>query len=201
MKITIKSGVVTIKTREKIPKKGRSTKAYIIFLHRIIMALKEYNLKRDFKKTTEPKGKTKSKEKNIFVVQRHNATRLHYDLRLEINGVLKSWAIPKKPSSKKGVRNLAVETEDHPLEYANFEGTIPKGQYGAGKVTIWDRGTFRNMRKISMKESFQTGLLEVYLSGENLKGGFALINTKFQGNKRNWLLIKMKDDKYDFPNG
>src|SRR5512138_2507582 len=136
------------------------------------MVLEDYAKKRDFKKTKEPKAKIKnSRKKTIFVVQRHNATRLHYDLRLEMGGVLKSWALPRKPSSEKGEKNLAVETEDHPMEYGSFEGTIPKGQYGAGNVTIWDKGTFRNMRKISLEESYKQGQIEVSLNGENLKGG------------------------------
>jgi len=164
------------------------------------MSLGGYRKKRDFLKTPEPRGRTRKKE-NVFVVQEHSARRLHFDFRLAIEGVLKSWAVPNGIPLKVPEKRLAVETEDHPIEYAKFEGVIPKGQYGAGKVRIWDNGTYRNIRKMGMKESYENGQIEVNLKGSVLKGNFALINTKFNNNPKNWLIIKMKDDKYDFTNG
>ena len=129
---------------------------------------------------------------DIFVVQKHQARNLHYDFRLKIGRVLKSWAVPKKPEGKKGEKRLAVETEDHPLSYATFHGEIPTGNYGAGKVEIWDKGSFKNLKNISMRKAYDEGHIEVNLKGGKLKGNFALVNTKFNGNKKNWLLIKIK---------
>jgi len=146
------------------------------------MVLEEYKKKRDFSKTPEPKVvKTKSKDNKIFVIQKHDASHLHYDLRLEIEGVLRSWAIPKTPPEKEGEKRLAVQTEDHPIEYADFEGTIPEGQYGAGTVVIWDKGYFLP-EKISDKEI----LFE--LEGKKMKGKFALVRFK----DKNWLFFKRK---------
>lgn len=123
----------------------------------------------------------------IFVIHEHHARHLHYDLRLEMEGVLKSWAVPKGPSMNPADKRLAVMVDDHDLEYADFEGTIPEGQYGAGRVIIWDRGEFK-----LLKGSLEEGSLEFELSGNKLKGRFALIRmTKGKGN--NWLLIKIKD--------
>jgi DNA ligase D-like protein (predicted 3'-phosphoesterase) len=162
----------------------------------------EYEKKRDFEKTPEPSEKSGSKE-DIFVVQRHDATNLHYDFRLKIGNTLKSWALPRIPTSKYGEKRLAVNTEDHPLSYADFEGTIPKGNYGAGKVKIWDKGKFNNIRKVSLETSYKQGQIEVNLKGKKLKGNFTLIQTKFNDNPKNWLLIKTKDDKFKdkFENG
>jgi DNA ligase D-like protein (predicted 3'-phosphoesterase) len=123
----------------------------------------------------------------IFVVQRHQARHLHYDLRLEMDGVLKSWAVPKEPPLEPGVKRLAVEVEDHPLEYANFEGVIPEGMYGAGRVEIWDRGTYQ-LKHRSMDK------IEFSLNGEKMRGDYVLI--RFKRNK-NWLLIKRKGNKSD----
>jgi len=164
--------------------------------------LKQYKSKRDFKKTPEPKSSKKT-EKEIFVVQKHDATNLHYDFRLKIGSALKSWAIPKRPTGQYGERRLALETEDHPLSYASFEGIIPKGNYGAGKVEIWDKGSFKNIRKVSMQKSYEQGQIEVNLKGKKLKGNFTLIQTKFNDNPKNWLFIKTKDDKFldKFANG
>jgi DNA ligase D-like protein (predicted 3'-phosphoesterase) len=163
--------------------------------------LKRYHSRRDFAKTSEPKGgKFQGGQKPTFVVQRHDARNLHYDFRLEIDGVLKSWAVPKKPSLDSSIKRLAILTEDHPLEYVGFEGVIPKGEYGAGKVFPWDKGTYVNKRaqkqakeKKDMRSSFEDGLIEVELQGRRLKGGWAL--KKLQ--KNNWLLIKMNDDQKD----
>ena len=165
--------------------------------------LSEYKNKRDFDKTIEPEGgKKKSKGKPRFVIQEHDASQLHYDFRLEIDDVLKSWAIPKGPSMDPSVKRMAVLTEDHPLEYMEFEGTIPEDEYGGGTVIVWDGGIYRNLReekeedKMSMKESFEDGKVEVWLEGKKISGGFVLIRT---GNKKDnkWLFKKMKDDEAD----
>src|SRR5438046_340770 len=159
------------------------------------MSLKKYRAKRDFEQTSEPKGRpAKKNSKPIFVVQEHHASRLHYDFRLEADGVLKSWAVPKQPSLNPAIKRLAVQVEDHPLEYANFSGEIPAGQYGAGVVHIWDKGTYENIlaRKPhpqSMAEGINAGRLEVQLHGRKLKGNFALIRMAKRGQKPSWLLI------------
>ena len=121
--------------------------------------LSDYIIKRDFKKTPEPKRSGIKREKDIFVIQEHDATHLHYDLRLKIGNVLKSWAIPEKPTGNQEEKRLAINTEDHPLSYANFKGTIPKGNYGAGTVKIWDKGTFENLRTISLKKSYHETII------------------------------------------
>ncbi|MCF8234247.1 MAG: 3'-phosphoesterase [Bacteroidales bacterium] len=166
--------------------------------------LNEYKEKRDFKKTTEPKGgKKKKSDKPRFVIQKHDASSLHYDFRIEIEGVMKSWAIPKGPSTDPSEKRLATLTEDHPIEYADFEGTIPEDQYGGGTVIVWDGGTYRNIRAdkeddgMSMQESFEDGKVEVWLEGKKLKGGYVLIHTKQGGNEKNWLFKKMKDEEAD----
>ncbi|MBU2535932.1 MAG: DNA polymerase ligase N-terminal domain-containing protein [Chloroflexota bacterium] len=146
------------------------------------MGLDEYCQKRKFDKTPEPAGEVDSEEGNRFVVQKHQASHLHYDFRLEIEGVLKSWAVPRGVPDAPGVRRLAVQTEDHPVEYIDFAGTIPEGEYGGGTVEIWDSGTFRLDRK-SPKE------LEFDLQGQKLSGAYVLIHT----DGRNWLLIKRKE--------
>ncbi len=146
------------------------------------MGLEEYRQKRKFDKTPETAGEAGSGEGNRFVVQKHQASHLHYDFRLEMKGVLKSWAVPKGVPEAPGVRRLAVQTEDHPVEYIDFEGKIPEGEYGAGMVEIWDRGTFRLDRE-STKE------IEFSLQGQKLSGAYVLVHT----NSKNWLLIKRKD--------
>jgi len=156
--------------------------------------LSEYRKKREFETTPEPGGGTeKTGAERTFVIQEHDASHLHYDLRLEIDGVLVSWAVPKEPSSDPGKKRLAVRTEDHPLEYADFEGTIPEGHYGAGTVTIWDRGTYENRREVNMEDSLSEGKIEIRLHGRKLKGGYNLIRTKWKGNSENWLLIKSRN--------
>jgi len=165
-------------------------------------ALKEYKGKRDFRKTLEPSaGERHTGNEPIFVIQKHNARTLHYDFRLEVEGVLKSWAVPKGPSTNPRERRLAVAVEDHPLDYADFEGGIPNGEYGAGAVLVWDRGTYRNLRAeddepVSMAEALRDGHVAVWLEGEKLRGGYALIRTG-KGDDAQWLLIKMKDDEAD----
>jgi bifunctional non-homologous end joining protein LigD len=157
--------------------------------------LKKYQKKRDFAQSPEPQGgkRTRSK-KPLFVIQKHAASHLHYDVRLEIDGVLVSWAVPKGPSNNPGVKRLAIQTEDHPMEYAHFEGVIPAGNYGAGTVMVWDKGTYKNLKKhngktVSMKQCLRNGQIEVFLRGKKVYGGYALIKTA-----RGWLLIKMRDE-------
>lgn len=166
--------------------------------------LSEYREKRDFSRTAEPAGAETSAESGdgpIFVIQKHDATTLHYDFRLEIDGVLVSWAVPKGPSLDPAEKRLAVPTEDHPLSYADFEGVIAAGEYGAGPVIVWDRGTYRNLQAdkeepLSMAASLEKGHVEVWLEGEKLQGGFALIRTHMGGGPK-WLLVKMKDEHAD----
>lgn len=163
------------------------------------MPLKEYRKKRKFRKIPEPKGNIrKTKGKNpVFVVQKHDASHLHYDFRLEISGVLKSWAVPKGPSLNPQDKRLAIETEDHPVEYADFEGVIPEGEYGAGTVMVWDKGAFENVsekdgKEISAEKAYKHGHISFVLKGRKLKGAFSL--TRFRPPDK-WLLVK-KDDKY-----
>jgi bifunctional non-homologous end joining protein LigD len=146
--------------------------------------LQEYLAKRDFTKTPEPMGCEKTSEGKSFVVQEHNARRLHYDLRLEREGVLKSWAVPKGIPKESGVKRLAVQTEDHPLDYGGFEGEIPKGQYGAGMVKIWDSGFYE-------VKLWEEDKIEFLLHGERLRGRYVLVRLK-KGGKKNWLLLKMR---------
>lgn len=148
------------------------------------MSLKKYWAKRDFKRTAEPKGKVLKTKEHRFVVQEHRTLdgRLHYDFRLEIEGVLKSWAVPKGPPEKAGEKRLAVQVEDHPLEYQVFHGVIPEGQYGAGKVEIWDVGKLKIKEKTANSIRFE-------LFGKRLKGSFSLFQPPtFE--KKNWLLFK-----------
>ena len=166
-------------------------------------SLKEYQEKRDFRRSPEPAGGEREESgKPLFVIQKHDASSLHYDFRLEMDGVLKSWAVPKGPSTDPSVKRLALPTEDHPLEYADFEGVIPQGEYGGGTVMVWDTGPYRNLRAekqgdgLTMAQSYDDGKLEVSLEGEKLQGGYALIRTG-NGEDARWLLIKMNDDKAD----
>ncbi|MBU0744368.1 MAG: hypothetical protein KKE11_03260, partial [Gammaproteobacteria bacterium] len=152
--------------------------------------LNEYNKKRDFRKTAEPEdSNVNDVVSDIFVVQKHYASHLHYDFRLALDGVLKSWAVPKGPSLNPADKRLAVMTEDHPLEYANFEGVIPEGEYGAGKVEIWDRGTWKPVSDLAAWIEHRK--LEFILNGKKLKGVWVLIGLK--DDPKNWLLIKKKD--------
>jgi DNA ligase D-like protein (predicted 3'-phosphoesterase) len=165
-------------------------------------ALKEYKKKRDFKKTSEPApGKLNKNHKPLFVIQKHDASSLHYDFRIQIDGVLKSWAVPKGLSTDPREKRLAIRTEDHPIEYANFEGVIPEDEYGGGPVLIWDRGEFRNIKEedkgdASLLKNLQEGHLTIWLEGEKLKGGYALIRTG-KSDDDNWLIIKMDDKEAD----
>jgi DNA ligase D-like protein (predicted 3'-phosphoesterase) len=161
--------------------------------------LHEYRRKRDFHRTPEPRGGVQNRgHEPVFVVQKHDASRLHYDFRLEVDGVLKSFAIPKGPSMNPRDKRLAVPTEDHPLEYRNFEGIIPEGQYGAGRVIVWDTGTFRNITKrdgqpVPLDQAIENGQLAIWLEGKKLKGGFALTRIR-DGKKPVWLLVKKRDE-------
>ncbi|MFL6490352.1 MAG: DNA polymerase ligase N-terminal domain-containing protein, partial [Nitrososphaera sp.] len=164
------------------------------------MSLKEYNSKRNFKKTPEPGGAisdtSEQSNKGVlrFVIQKHNASRLHYDFRLETrDGVLLSWAVPKGPSLNPRQKRLAVETEDHPLDYIDFEGVVPEGNYGAGTVIVWDTGTYTTERDI--RQQFRDGKISFLLSGKKLKGSFSLI--KIRQRHKQWLLIKSDEDNDD----
>jgi DNA ligase D-like protein (predicted 3'-phosphoesterase) len=166
-------------------------------------ALHDYQQRRNFTTSPEPTGEgTKRQDKaSIFVIQKHAARNLHYDFRLEIDGVLKSWAVPKGPSINPIDKRLAVPTEDHPMAYADFEGIIPTGNYGAGTVMIWDTGTYENIKKkngklIPLKECYEKGQIEIILHGKKLHGGFTLIRLTTSGQER-WLLIKMRDEYAD----
>jgi bifunctional non-homologous end joining protein LigD len=159
------------------------------------MPLEEYAAKRRFEKTPEPApGAGKSRfPPNYFCVQRHDATRLHYDFRLEIDGVLKSWAVPKGPTLDPALKHFAAHVEDHPLEYGDFEGNIPKGNYGAGSVMLWDRGTFTLLGDVGGLEQIARGDLKFQLHGEKLTGDFALVHMKGRGKGNDWLILKKRD--------
>jgi len=155
------------------------------------MSLEEYRRKRDFGRTSEPEGDEVAKAAGgRFVVHEHHASRLHFDLRLEMEGVLKSWAVPKGPSMNPADKRLAVMVEDHPLDYIDFRGEIEEGNYGAGAVEIWDSGTYR-----VLEGSLDRGTLVIEFAGENLKGQFRLV--RFSTEEKNWLLIKGRDDFAD----
>jgi DNA ligase D-like protein (predicted 3'-phosphoesterase) len=165
--------------------------------------LKEYQGKRDFSKTPEPRGASGTSGKRpVFTIQQHKASSMHWDFRLEVDGVLASWAVPKGPSTDPGDKRLAVRTEDHPLDYARFEGVIPKDQYGGGAVIVWDYGEYENQSEkdgesLSVARALDTGHVSVRLHGQKLSGGYSLIHTKMRGDAKNWLLVKEKDDGAD----
>jgi bifunctional non-homologous end joining protein LigD len=161
--------------------------------------LLDYRTKRDFTKTAEPRGdkKIRSAEYPRFVIQKHDATRLHYDLRLEVDGVFKSWAVTKGPSRDPADKRLAVEVEDHPLDYGDFEGTIPEGEYGGGTVMLWDRGFWSPLETGDPAQALAEGELKFNVAGEKLKGSYVLVRMKHDrmgGKRTNWLLIKHKDE-------
>jgi bifunctional non-homologous end joining protein LigD len=175
--------------------------------------LDEYRHKRDFSKTAEPAGRGAAARRSSttlqFVIQKHAATSLHFDLRLELDGVMKSWAVPKGPSLDPAVKRLAMQVEDHPIEYNSFEGTIPKGEYGGGTVMVWERGTYGADRDAGartaddrsdvqvLRDGYERGDLKFVLAGERLQGSWVLVRTRFsRGNsasKPQWLLIKHRD--------
>jgi DNA ligase D-like protein (predicted 3'-phosphoesterase) len=173
--------------------------------------LAEYERKRDFSKTSEPGSKPKRKRGKRapkrrhprFVIQKHAATSLHYDFRLEVDGVLASWAVPKGPSLDPKDKRLAMRTEDHPMDYIDFEGVIPKGEYGAGPVIVWDRGVYQNISEtrrgqpLTIEEGLEKGDLKLLLLGEKVKGAYALVRTSPPGEREKWLLIKKRDEGAD----
>src|SRR5262249_8646643 len=185
----------------------------------LMAKLEEYKRKRRFDRTPEPSGEPVPKPAkqtrlpkpklphcevrpdaehgDTFVVQKHRATRLHYDFRLAIDGTLKSWAVPKGPSQSHADKRLAVRTEDHPLDYADFEGKIPEGNYGAGTVMVWDRGTFASEGGVEATKQLQRGELKFTLNGEKLRGSFVLVKLKRSEKGNEWLLIKHEDGAAD----
>ena len=160
-------------------------------------SLRDYHRKRNFTRTAEPSGKLRRQTGNLFVVHKHAARRLHYDLRLELDGVLKSWAVTRGPSLSPEDKRLAVHVEDHPLDYAEFEGRIPEGEYGAGSVIVWDRGRWST--EGDPHQQLAKGHLEFELSGSKLKGRWHLVHMKGRerSGKENWLLIKAEDEYAD----
>jgi DNA ligase D-like protein (predicted 3'-phosphoesterase) len=173
-------------------------------------SLSEYERKRDFSKTKEPSGKAKGSGKSParrrhprFTIQKHSATSLHYDLRLEVDGVLASWAVPKGPSLDPRDKRLAMRTEDHPMDYLEFEGVIPKGEYGGGPVIVWDRGVFQNISEtrrgepMELSKAIEVGDVKVFMLGEKIKGAYALVRTSDPGEREQWLLIKKRDEGAD----
>jgi bifunctional non-homologous end joining protein LigD len=164
--------------------------------------LAEYRRKRDFTRTAEPRGgRRKRAVKLAYVIQKHAASHLHFDLRLQLDGVMKSWAVPKGPSLDPAVKRLAMQVEDHPIEYNAFEGTIPKGEYGGGTVMIWDRGTYEYggddalEGEAGLREGYRRGDFKFVLHGKRLKGSWVLVRTRRGDPKRaQWLLIKHRDE-------
>jgi bifunctional non-homologous end joining protein LigD len=168
--------------------------------------LAEYRRKRDFSRTREPVGgKRKKSPRLAYVIQKHAASRLHYDLRLELDGVMKSWAVPKGPSLDPAVKRLAIHVEDHPIEYNQFEGTIPAGEYGGGTVMIWDFGTYTapvdtDDPEAALRAGYRKGDFKFVLRGRRLKGSWVLVRTKGRGDRsrqQQWLLIKHRDETAD----
>jgi DNA ligase D-like protein (predicted 3'-phosphoesterase) len=172
-------------------------------------ALAEYERKRDFSKTREPSGKAKAKKGRArrkhprFSFQKHSATSEHYDLRLEVDGVLASWAIPKGPSLDPRDKRLAMRTEDHPMQYLEWEGVIAEGSYGAGPMIVWDRGVFQNISEtrrgepMELDEAIEKGDVKIFMLGEKIKGAYALVRTGPAGDREKWLLIKKRDEGAD----
>ena len=163
--------------------------------------LAEYNRKRDFSRTREPEGKVPARKTKAlqFVIQKHAASHLHYDLRLELDGVMKSWAVPKGPSLDPAVRRLAMEVEDHPVSYNDFEGTIPAGEYGGGTVMLWDRGTYTaedGGGVESLRRGYEKGDLKITFAGKRLRGSWVLVRMNRPGRPQ-WLLIKHREDAAD----
>lgn len=165
-----------------------------------VRPLTEYKRKRNFSKTAEPSGEVRSRSRRglRFVIQKHAASRLHYDFRIELDGVMKSWAVPKGPSYDPKVRRLAMQVEDHPIEYNTFEGTIPEGEYGGGTVMLWDRGTFEPEAgggQDAVREGYERGDLKIVMHGKRMFGGWVLVRMRRDDTGRaQWLLIKHRDE-------
>ncbi len=164
--------------------------------------LERYRARRDFARTPEPEGRVNMTDKSPrFVIQKHDASTLHYDFRIEVDGVLKSWAVPKGPSTDPSEKRLAMPTEDHPLDYADFEGVIPQDEYGAGTVLVWDMGPYENITEKDgdvqpISDALKAGHVLIQLAGKKLRGGYALQRVA-EGDDERWLLIKMDDDDAD----
>lgn len=168
-----------------------------------------YRGRRDFRRTPEPSGrprpggpKLRKTGNPLFVIQQHDARSLHWDFRIEVDGVLRSWAVPKGPSTDPAERRLAVAVEDHPLSYADFEGVIPEGEYGAGTVIVWDAGPYKNLSgddggTVPISKALRRGHAVIWLEGKKLRGGYALVRAKVGGDRRNWLLVKLADEGAD----
>lgn len=164
------------------------------------MTLESYRKRRDFSRSPEPEGGAPRGDGPVFVIQEHDASSHHYDFRLEIDGALASWAVPKGPSTDPSEKRLAIRTEDHPLDYAGFEGVIPEGEYGAGTVLVWDRGRFENITGKDdglrpLAEALEAGHVLVRLHGEKIRGGYAL--QRIDAPEDQWLLVKMDDEDAD----
>jgi DNA ligase D-like protein (predicted 3'-phosphoesterase) len=167
-----------------------------------------YRSRRDFDESPEPSGRAgdeprKTASRPIFVIQEHDAHRRHWDFRIEVGDVLRSWAVPKGPSTDPREKRLAVATEDHPLDYAHFEGVIPEGEYGGGTVIVWDTGPYENLttdkdgEEVPIEKALERGQAEIRLQGKKLRGGYALVHSRMRGDEKNWLLVKMKDEAAD----
>ena len=201
-KTTRKSATKKSAVRKTAVKSGAAKKrAPKVTTKQSAAPLATYNAKRDFSRTAEPAGKVpKKKSKALhFVIQKHAASHLHFDFRLELDGVMKSWAVPKGPSLDPSVKRLAMEVEDHPISYNTFEGTIPQGEYGGGTVMLWDRGTYDaedGGGAESLREGYRRGDLKITLHGARLEGSWVLVRMKRPGRPQ-WLLIKHADDGAD----
>lgn len=192
---------MTKKSAKREPAKKASSKSAAPSRPAATEPLGDYRRKRDFTKTAEPAGAATSRRRKTlaFVIQKHAASHLHFDLRLELDGVMKSWAVPKGPSIDPGVKRLAMEVEDHPIEYNRFEGTIPKGEYGGGTVMLWDRGTYTWHERDPdpeqrLRDGYASGDFKFALKGKRLGGSWVLVRTRRGEKKPQWLLIKHRDE-------
>ena len=185
-------------TKKRVAKKRATKQSARKRVAKTSNSLGTYNAKRDFSKTEEPAGRAQKAAKDLrFVIQKHAASHLHFDFRLELDGVMKSWAVPKGPSYDPTHKRLAMQVEDHPIEYNDFEGTIPQGQYGGGTVMIWDRGTYEAQSGDgveAVREGYKGGDLKIVMHGERMQGSWVLVRTRRDPRGRNqWLLIKHRD--------
>src|SRR4051812_48505673 len=161
-------------------------------------ALARYREMRRFEETPEPSGRRTRKDKTpVFVIQMHAARSLHFDFRIEVGGALVSWAVPKGPSTDPRDKRLAVRVEDHPVDYGDFEGVIPEGNYGAGSVIVWDAGPYRNLRDEPVEQGLKDGRVTIWLEGQKIRGGYALTRTGVRRGKEQWILVKKRDEEAD----